>query len=148
MAVYVNNKKASHDYELLDTFEAGIVLTGNEVQSVRKGQGKLEGAHVIIRGGEAFLVSASIPSYQKANAPEDYEPEHPRKLLLSKKELIKLHGESEKNGLTIVPIQLYSNGRKIKLKIAVGRGKKKFDKREAIKARDTKRDLDRSLRHQ
>jgi len=148
MAVYVSNKKAARDYEFIDTFEAGIVLSGSEVKSVRNGQGKLEGAHVVVRGGEAFLVGASIPPYQKANVAEDYDPEQPRKLLLSKKELIELHTESEKKGLTIVPIQLYNNWRKIKLKIAIGRGKKKYDKREAIKARDTARDLDRSLKYQ
>lgn len=148
MATYVTNKKATFDFELLDTLEAGIALTGTEVKSIRSGQGKLEGGHVLIRGGEAFLVGANIPPFQKPNAPKEYDPERPRKLLLSKKELLKLHTESEKKGLTIVPIQLYNNGRNLKLKIAVARGKKKYDKRETIKARDTKRDLERSLKYQ
>lgn len=146
MTDYVSNKKVRFDYELLEKFEAGISLLGTEVKSVRKGQGKLEGAHVIVRGAEAFLVNASIPPFQKANAPEDFDAERPRKLLLSKKQLKKLHEESEKHGLTVVPIRLYNAGRNLKLEIAVARGKKKYDKREAIKERDIKRTLGRLLK--
>lgn len=147
MATYINNKKALFDYDILEEFEAGIALPGTAVKSVRNGSGKLDGAHVVVRGGEAFLVGASIPPYQRANAPEDYDPETALKLLLSKKELKRLEIDSESKGLTIVPIQLYNAGRLIKLKIALARGKKKHDKRETIKARDTKRDLDRELKY-
>lgn len=146
MTTYVQNKKATFDYELLEKYEAGISLLGTEVKSVRQGQGKLDGAYVIIRGGEAFLVGASIPAFQKKNAPEDYDPERPRKLLFKGKELAELYSESEQKGLTIVPIRLYNHGRNLKLEIAVARGKKKFDKRETIKERDVKRTLGRLLK--
>ena len=148
MAALIGHKRATFDYEILETFEAGISLLGTEVKSVRRGQGRLEGAHVVIRGGEAFLVGASIPAFQSANAPKDYDPERTRKLLVSKKEILELHQRSEKQGLTIVPIKLYNSGRLLKLEIAVARGKKKRDKRESIKQRDTERDLERELKNQ
>lgn len=148
MPTYINNKKAKFDYELLEEFEAGAVLFGFEVKSVRSGKGKLEGSHVIIRGGEAFLVGARISPYQEKNTPDDYDPERPRKLLLSKKELAKLEVESEQAGLTIVPLSWYNAGQKLKLKIAIGRGKKKADKRETLKERDSKRAIDRILKSQ
>ncbi|MEL6802509.1 MAG: SsrA-binding protein SmpB [Bacteroidota bacterium] len=147
MSTLVHNKKAGLNYELLERYEAGASLLGTEVKSLRSKQGKLDGAHVVIRGGEAFLVGASIPAFQKANAPEDYEPERTRKLLLSQKELTKLHKESEHQGLTIVPISWYNSGQNIKLEIALARGKKNYDKREALKARDQKRDLERTLKY-
>ncbi|MEX0930843.1 MAG: SsrA-binding protein SmpB [Candidatus Paceibacterota bacterium] len=148
MKTFINNRRASFDFEILDTFEAGISLLGTEVKSVRHGQGKLEGTHVIIRGGEAFLVGASIPAFQRANAPADFDPERPRKLLLSKKELARLETEGEQAGLTIVPLRLYNNNRRIKLTVALVRGKKKRDKRETIKQRDTKRSIERILKNQ
>jgi SsrA-binding protein len=147
MATYLSHKRASFDYEILETFEAGLALLGTEVKSVRSKLGKLEGGHVIVRGNEAYLVGASIPPFQKANAPADYDPERPRKLLLSRKELAKIHTESETKGLTVVPIKLYNKNQKLKLEIAVVRGKKKYDKRESIKARDTKRDVERTLKN-
>jgi SsrA-binding protein len=142
----VKNKKAYFDFEILDTLEAGISLLGTEVKSIRGGQGKLEGAHVVIRGGEAFLVGASIPSFQRTNTAPDYDPERTRTLLLSKKQLHELYTHSEQKGLTIVPISLYNNNRHIKLEIGLARGKKKHDKRETIKQRDTERELRRSLK--
>ena len=148
MTTYVLNKKATFDYELLEKFEAGISLLGTEAKSVRRKQGKLEGSHVVIRGGEAFLVGASISAFQKANAPDDYDPERTRTLLFSKKQLDHLHTESEKKGLTLVPIRLYNQGRFLKLEVAIARGKKKHDKRETMKSRDTKRDIDRLLKQQ
>ena len=144
----LKNKKAYFDYEILDTFEAGLVLAGYEVRSIKLGRAKLEGAHVLIRGGEAYLVHSSIAPYQPANMPKDYEPERVRKLLLSKKELTELDQKSEQAGLTIVPIRLYNSGRRLKLEIGIGRGKKKSDKRETLKARDNKRVIDRILKSQ
>lgn len=144
----VTNKKAHFDFEILETIEAGISLLGTEVKSVRKGQGKLEGAHVVIRGGEAFLTGASIPAFQKKNVASSYDPERTRKLLLNKKQLAELFRHSEQQGLTIVPIKLYNNGRNLKLEIGLARGKKKADKRESIKKRDTERELKRSLKFQ
>lgn len=148
MTTLIKNRKVRFDYELLDTYEAGLVLSGAEVKSVRSGKAKLDGAYVIIRGGEAYLVGTSISPYQVANTPDSYDPEAPRKLLLSKKELAALERLSEERGLTIVPIRLYNAGRLVKLEIAVGRGKKKTDKRETIKERDTKRDIERTLKNQ
>lgn len=143
----VSNKRAHFDFEILETFEAGISLLGTEVKSLRNGQGKLEGAHVIIRGGEAFLVGASIPAFQKANAAKSYDPERARKLLLTQKEIAELDVKSERQGLTIVPIKLYNKNSKLKLEIAIARGKKKHDKRQSIKERDTKRDIAREVKY-
>ena len=148
MKALISHKKARFDFEILDTFEAGIVLLGTEVKSVKKGQGKLEGSHVIVRGKEAFLVGASIPAFQKANAPKDYEPERPRKLLLKQKELKELETKEKQAGLTIVPIKLYNKGSNIKVEIGVARGKKMHDKRQSIKERDNKRSVDRTLKTQ
>jgi SsrA-binding protein len=148
MTTYLKNQKVRFDYELLDTFTAGISLLGTEVKAVRNQQGSLAGSFVVVRGGEAFLVGANIPPYQAVNAAADYDPERPRKLLLTKKELATLHQKSEQQGLTIVPIELYNAGRTIKLKLALVRGKKTRDKRETIKARDQERELARTLKHQ
>lgn len=146
MKALVSHKRASFDYEILQTFEAGVSLLGTEVKSIRGGQGKLEGAYVIIRGDEAFLVGASIPAFQNKNAPVDYEPERARKLLLTKKELEELELKSEKQGLTIVPIKWYNKRSKLKLEIGIARGKKKQDKRQSIKKSDTKRDIEREIK--
>lgn len=146
MATLADNKKARFDFELLETFEAGLSLEGFEVKAVRAGRADLTGAHVIIRGNEAFLVGASIPPFQKANTPKEYDPEHPRRLLLSKKEIAQLAAAESKKGLTLVAISLYNKGRLLKLSFAIAKGKKKFDKRESIKERDTKRDMERTLK--
>lgn len=148
MANLISHKRASFDFELLETFEAGISLLGTEVKSIRGGQGKLEGAYVIIRGKEAFLVGASIPAFQKKNVSAGYDAERPRKLLLTQKEIAELELKSEKQGLTIVPLKLYNKGRNLKLAIAIARGKKKQDKRESIKERDVKRDIAREFKYQ
>jgi SsrA-binding protein len=146
MSTFVSHKRATFDFELLETFTAGISLLGTEVKSLRIGQGKLDGAYVIIRGKEAFLVGASIPAFQKKNTDAGYDPERPRKLLLTVKEIAELEQKSERQGLTIVPLKLYNKGSKIKLEIAIARGKKKQDKRQSIKERDTNRDIARELR--
>lgn len=146
MPTLIKNKKALHDFEVLEKFEAGIELYGFEVKSLRAGQGSLLGAYVIVRGGEAFLVGANIPPYQPANTPKDYDPERPRKLLLHKRELDTLRGAEGKKGLTIVPISVYTKGRKLKVEITIARGKKKHDKREQIKKRDTELDIARELK--
>lgn len=143
----MQNKKASFNYEILDTFDAGIELFGFEVKALRAGHGSIEGAHVTVRGDEAFLVGASIPAYQPKNTPADYNPERNRRLLLTKKEISSLaDGGTSGKGLTIVPLSVYNSGRKFKVKIATVRGKKKFDKRETIKKRDTDRDVRRELK--
>lgn len=149
MSNYAENRKARFDYEILEKYEAGIELLGTEVKSVRGGQMSLEGAFVIVRGGEAFLINSNIPPYQVKNAPADYDPLRNRKLLLTKKENTELTGSEKNKSLTIVPLSVYNpgnKGRKIKLEIAVVKGKKKFDKRESIKKRDTDRELRREYK--
>lgn len=148
MTNYVTNKKATFNFELLERYEAGVELLGTEVKSLRRGQGKLDGAHVIVRGDEVYLVGASIPPFQQKNAPADYDSERPRRLLLSRKQIVELFTESEKKGLTIVPIRWYNEGRLVKLEIAIAKGKKNYDKRETIKGRDTKRSIERILKGQ
>ena len=148
MTDYITNKKAYFDYEILEEYEAGVLLSGAEVKSVRTGKASLNGAYVIIRGGEAFLVNAAISPYQTANTPKDYDPERARKLLLTKKQLAELELGSERQGLTIVAIKWYNKKRYLKLQIGLARGKKKVDKRETIKARDNKRELARILKNQ
>ena len=148
MSSYARNKKAHFDYEILKTYEAGLSLYGHEVKSVRASRGKLEGGFVIIRGGEAFLVGVNINPYQPKNLPKRYDPERARKLLLSKKELAEIELQTETAGLTAIPLKLYNLGRKIKLELAVVKGKKKHDKRESIKDRETKRTIDRILKTQ
>src|SRR3989338_3617892 len=128
----IQNKKAGFNYEFLEKLNAGIELFGFEVKSIRAKQGSLEGAYVIVRGKEAFLLNAYIPAYQPKNAPKGYDERRNRKLLLTKKEIYTLAASESKKGLTIVPVSVYNKGRKIKMEIAIARGKKKFDKREAI----------------
>ena len=146
MANYAQNRKVYFNYEILEKYECGIELLGTEVKSIRNGQISLEGAFVIIRGGEAFLINANIPPYQVKNAPKDYDPLRNRKLLLTKKELNELDGKQKNKSLTIVPISLYNKNRKIKIEIAEVKGKKKYDKRETIKKRDTDRELRRDIK--
>jgi SsrA-binding protein len=148
MTTYIHNRKARFDFEILDTFEAGLALTGTEVKSIRAGKGKLDGAYVIVRGGEAFLVGSSVSEYQPTNTPKSYDKERPRKLLLNKKELVKIENQTEKVGLTAIPLRLYNKNRNIKLEFALARGKKKHDKRESLKERDSKRDIQRTLKNQ
>jgi len=144
--MYAQNKKAYHDYEILEEIEAGIVLKGFEVKSIKQGKASLKGARVVVRGNEAFLIGANVPPYQASNTPKDYDPERARKLLLHKKEIAKLIGKEQQKGLTLPALSLYNKGGLVKLKFAVARGKKKFDKRESIKKRDIERDLKRSLK--
>ena len=142
----MRNKKATFDYEILEKFEAGLVLAGYEAKAIRAGRANLQGAYVVVRGAEAFLVGASIAYYQEKNTPESYEVDRPRKLLLSKKELAELESGEGQRGQSIIPLRLYNSGRKIKLEIAIARGKKQHDKRQTIKERDTKRDVQRELK--
>ena len=140
--ILATNDKARYDYEILDRLEAGLVLSGQEVKSAKTGHMKLKGAHVTFHRGEAMLTGAHIARYPKAGPLPDYDPERSRKLLLHKKEISRLRGKREVDGLTIVPLRAYMVGGRIKIEVAVARGKKQFEKREAIK----KRDLDREAR--
>lgn len=133
----IDNKKAYFDYDITQKYEAGIELLGFEVKSIKKGQGSLLGSYVIIRGDEAFVMNMQIPPFQPSNTPSDYNPERSRKVLLSKKEIKELKEIDKQKGLTIVPIMVYNKGRKLKIEIGVARGKKRFDKRNTIKERET-----------
>ena len=142
----IQNRKAYFNYEILEKIEAGIELLGFEVKSLKGGQGSLEGAHITVRGNEVFVINMQIPPYQPANTPKNYDPLRNRRLLVTKKEINRLKGEESQKGLTIVPISVYNKGRKLKLEIAIVRGKKKYDKREVIKRRDTEREIRRDLK--
>lgn len=134
------NRRARFDYQLLEKFEAGIVLTGPEVKSVKAGQMSLSESFVRIRDGEAWLHHAHINPYSFADN-RDYDPRRARKLLLHKNELLKLEQQTKQRGLTIVPVACYTKHQQIKLEIALAKGKKKYEKREAIKKRDLEREL-------
>ena len=142
----LQNKKAFFDYEILQKFEAGIELLGFEVKSLKKGEGSLAGAFVIVRGNEAFVTNMNIPPYQVKNTPADYDPMRPRKLLLTKKEIEEIGEIEQQKGLTIIPLSVYNKGGKLKMEIGAARGKKKFDKRESIKKRDTDREIRKQLK--
>jgi SsrA-binding protein len=142
----ITNKKAHFNYEILDKYEAGIELLGLEVKSVKLGRGSLDGARVIVRGKEAFLVGATIQPYQPENTPKEYDQNRTRRLLLTKNEINELIGKEAERGLTIIPISMYNKGRKIKIEIAVVKGKKKYDKRETIKRRDIEREIGRRIK--
>ncbi len=146
MTTYAQNRKARFNYEILETFEAGIELLGFEVKSIKAGHGLFDGAHVTVRGGEAFVINLSIPPYQQNNVPGGYEPRRMRRLLLKKKELHHLASQEEQRGLTIVPLSLYGNKSKIKIEIAIVRGKKNHDKKEVLKSRDIDREVRRELK--
>lgn len=147
MATLVENKKVFLKFSPQETFAAGISLTGQEVKALRNKLGSMLGSRVVVRGGEAFLTGMTIPPYQAANAPKDYDPERPRKLLLSKKELAELAHAEDIKGLTVVPIELYTSGRNVKARIAIVRGKGKADRREDLKKRDASRETDRLLKN-
>ena len=145
MTTLVDYKKARFDYEVREQFEAGIELLGFEVKSLKKGQGSLDGSHVIVRGGEAFVVNMNVPAYQEKNTPKGYEPRRNRKLMLNKKEMIQISDSESGKGLTVVPISVYNKGNLIKVSVAIVRGKKKFDKRETTKKRETDRNIRREF---
>ena len=146
MAAYAENRKARFDFEILETFEAGIELLGFEVKAVRSSKISLEGAYVFPKRGEFFLVGATIAPYQPGNTPKDYETTRERKLLLSKKEIDYLLGKSASRGLTIIPIRVYNKNNRVKMAIAVVRKLKKHDKREKLKEREDTRKIERTLK--
>jgi SsrA-binding protein len=139
------NKKAHLNYEIGDKYTAGIELFGYEVKSVRKGQGSLDGSYISVRGNEAFLIGADIAAIQPKNAPEAFDARRNRKLLLSKAEIRELGIIEKTRGLTLVPLSVYNKGRVLKLDFGVGKGKKKHDKRETLKKKDTERETRREF---
>jgi len=137
------NKRAFFDYEILETYEAGLELFGFEVKAIKIGRVSLAGSFAVIKDNEAWLLNANISPYQAKNTPNSYDQARSRKLLLRKSEIRELIGKASQKGLTIVPLRMYNKNRKIKLEIGVARHKKLRDKREAIKERDTKREIER-----
>lgn len=142
---FSENKKVYYDYEILEKLEAGIVLIGQEVKSIRTGRINLAGTYVVLQENEVFLINANIPPYQPKNAPTDYNPKRSRKLLLKKSEIKYLIGKTKEKGLTLIPLRVYSKKGKIKIEFGITKGKKKRDKRELIKKRDIEREIRRTL---
>ena len=144
--IVANNRKARHEYFLLDTYEAGIVLKGSEIKSVRAGQLSLAQSYVSIEGGEAWLMNAHIASYDQASR-FNHDPLRPRKLLLHRKQIDKLFESVRQKGTTIVPLRVYLKDGKAKVEIALAKGKKHYDKRAEIAKRDAQRELDRNHKY-
>jgi SsrA-binding protein len=140
-----DNRKARHEYELLDRYEAGIVLTGTEVKSLRDGGASLQQAYADVRDGEAWLIGAHIAEYGQGNV-ANHEPDRDRKLLLHSKEIASLLGKVRERGLTLVPTRLYFKNGKVKVELALARGKEQRDKRRDIAKRDADRQIDRALK--
>lgn len=146
MPTYATNKKARFDYHILETLEAGIVLSGAEVKAVRSGQMNLKGTFVAVYADHAELLNAHIGPYKYATLKEAYDPTHSRKLLLHRKEIAYLQGKKQEEGLTIIPLSVYTKGRQIKIEIGIAKGKKQYDKRETIKNRDVKKEMARRMK--
>ena len=145
MKIFAKNKKAFFDYEILETFEAGIQLEGTEVKSIKEAKVSLKEAFVKVIGHEVFLVNSHISEYVQGNK-NNHEPTRSRKLLMHRKEIDRIMGKIKEAGLTLIPLKIYQKGRIIKLEIALGKGKKTHDKRNTIKERDLKRELGRDLK--
>lgn len=139
------NRKASHEYFLFDQLEAGLVLHGSEIKSIRAGQISLAEAYIQVDGSEAWLIDAHIAPYDHSSR-FNHDPRRPRKLLLHKKEIIKLWNNVRQKGTTIIPIMVYLKSGRAKIQIAVAKGKKLYDKRQAIAKRDNQRDVERQFR--
>lgn len=146
MTTIATNKRASFDYTLDGRYEAGLVLTGAEVKSVKTGHASLKGSFVTVKGGELYLTNALIPRYAHAHRDTKHEDSRPRKLLLRKREISSLIGKSRTEGLTLVPIRLYTRKQLVKLEFAVGKGKKAYDKRSDIGKREAKRKMERAMK--
>ena len=144
--VVAQNRKARHDYFILDTFECGIVLTGTEIKSVRAANLNLKDSYASVENNELWLLGMHISPYEKGSY-YNHEPERNRKLLLNRHELVRLKGKTKEKGLTLVPLSVYiKDGRRAKVELALAKGKTSYDKRDAIAQRDAKRDMDRAVR--
>ena len=140
MNIFTENRKANFNYEILEKYQAGLVLLGQEVKSIKMGMVGLSGSYVMFRSNELYLVGCHIPPYQPKNAPE-YLPERERKLLLTKREILYLQGKISQKGLTFVPLKIYTKNGRIKLEFALARLIKKVDQRQVIKKREAKREM-------
>lgn len=146
MSDYAFNRQAGYDYEFLQKFEAGLVLSGQEVKSIRESHISLRGAFVVLKDEEAWLINANIPAWQPKNAPAGFEATRSRKLLLRKDQIRSLIGQTKQTGLTLVPIRVYNKSGKIKLEFSLAKGKKSFDKRSIIGRRESDRRIRRVMR--
>lgn len=144
--IEINNRKAKFDYEIVDTIEAGIVLTGTEVKSIRSGNAQLKDSYAIIRNEEVYLLNMHISEYKEGNI-FNHEETRTRKLLLHRKEILKLHDKIRLEGYTLVPLKLYFKENHVKILIGLAKGKKLYDKREAIKKRDTEREIKKVMKN-
>lgn len=142
--IFAQNKKARHDYFIEKTYEAGVELKGTEVKSIRAGKANLKESYVTIKNGEVFVVGMHVSPYREGNI-FNVDPLRERKLLLNKREILRLNQEVQLKGMTLVPISLYEKNGRVKMELAVARGKKLYDKRESIKEKDIKRNLERYL---
>lgn len=140
------NKRALYDYEILEKYEAGLVLFGHEVKSIKTGHINLAGAYVTLKDSELYLINAHIPPFQSKNVSIDYNPYRSRKLLLHKSEIKSLIGKIKQKGLTLVPLSVYIKRGKIKLGFGIGKGKKQIDKRESIKKREAEKKIERAMK--
>ena len=142
--IEINNRKAKYDYQIFETYEAGIVLTGTEIKSIRKGNCNLKDSYIVIRKNEAYAINMHISHYEEGNI-FNHDETRTRKLLLHKKEILKLNDKIRISGYTIIPLKLYFSKNKAKLLIGLAKGKKTYDKRETIKQRDINRDIRKQL---
>jgi SsrA-binding protein len=142
--VVTRNRKAFHEYEVLDRLEAGLVLVGTEVKSLRAGHANLEGAYAKLEGGELWLISSEIPEYEKGNQ-LNHKPKRPRKLLVHRREINKFAGKATMKGMTLVPLQIYFKDGRAKIEIAIARGKQLHDKRQTAKKADAEREMKRAI---
>jgi SsrA-binding protein len=145
MKIFSENKKGTFDYEITERYEAGIVLFGQEVKSIKTGHINLSGTFITIRYAEPYLVGVKVPPYQPNNAGADYNQERDRKLLLNKKEIDYLMGKSKEKGFSLIPLKVYEKSGRIKLEFGLAKGKRKYDKKEKIKKRDVEREVNREL---
>ena len=143
--IVARNRKARHEYDLIEKVEAGLVLVGSEVKSLRGGKANLEDAYANIDKGEVWLLGCDIPEYTEANQ-LNHKPKRPRKLLLHRREIAKLASKATEKGLTLVPLSVYFKRGIAKVELCIARGRKTYDKREALKNKDAKREIDRALR--
>ena|SRR3989338_1459220 len=147
MPTLSENRKAYFNYEIIETFEAGIELLGLEVRAIKNGRANMAGSFATLKNGEGYLTNLDVPPYQLNNVPSDYNPTRPRRLLLKKEEIKYLAGKMKNDRLTLIPLKLYAKGPKIKVELGLARGKRTYEKREAIKKREVKREIRRTLKN-
>lgn len=146
MKVVTTNRRARHDHEILETYEAGMVLVGSEVKSLRDGNANLKDSYAVVRDGELWLVGCHIAPYAFSRL-GGHEPERDRKLLLHRREIDRVASKLAERGLTLIPLKIYFKDGKAKIELGLGRGKRAYDKRQTLKAKEQKREMDRALRH-